>query len=59
MIHDDHQMKAIAPNMGAVDSECSLQVSGVIQIPTSCILHITKLAEISGSAVSAPASDPD
>jgi len=45
LIHDDKQMKALAPNMGALDDECSLQVSGVIQIPTSCILRVTELPE--------------
>jgi hypothetical protein len=45
LIHDDDQMKAVAPNMGALDDECSLQVSGVIQIPTSCILRITPLGD--------------
>lgn len=45
LIHDDEAMKALAPNMGAINSESSLQVSGVIQIPTSCILQLTPLQE--------------
>jgi hypothetical protein len=45
LIRDDGVMKVVAPNMGAVDKECSLQVSGMIQIPTSCILRVTELAE--------------
>ena len=45
LIRDDDQMKALAPNMGALDSECSVQVSGVIQIPTRCILRVTELPE--------------
>ena len=45
MIHDDDQMKALAPNMGAIDDENSVQVSGVIQIPTRCVLKTTALSE--------------
>lgn len=45
LIRDDDQMKALAPNMGALDAESSLQVSGVIQIPASCVLRVTELAE--------------
>ena len=33
LIHDDEQMKVVAPNLGALDDENSVQVSGVIQIP--------------------------
>lgn len=45
MIRDDDQMKALAPNMGALDDENSVQVSGVIQIPTRCVKRITPLSE--------------
>lgn len=45
LIRDDAQMKALAPNMGAINDERSLQVSGVIQIPTSCVLRVTRLKE--------------
>jgi hypothetical protein len=45
LIRDDDQMKALAPNMGAIDDKNSVQVSGVIQIPTRCVLHVTTLAE--------------
>jgi len=45
LIRDDAQMKALAPNMGDINDERSLQVSGVIQIPTSCVLRITQLVE--------------
>jgi len=38
-------MKAIAPNMGAIDAENSMQVSGVIQIPTRCVVKVTRLKE--------------
>jgi hypothetical protein len=45
MIRDDDQMKALAPNMGAIDDKNSVQVSGVIQIPTRCVLHVTPMTE--------------
>ena len=45
LILDDKKMKAIAPNLGGFNSDDNLQVSGVIQIPTRCVLRITKLAE--------------
>jgi hypothetical protein len=45
LIQDDDQVKALAPNMGAVNAERSLQVSGVMQIPASCVLRITRLKE--------------
>lgn len=45
LIQDDKKVKAVAPNMGGVNVEGSLQVSGVIQIPASCVLKVTHLSE--------------
>lgn len=45
LIRDDSEMKALAPNMGALDDENSVQVPGVIQIPTRCVIRITQLRE--------------
>jgi hypothetical protein len=45
LIRDDAEMKAVAPNMGAVNHENSVQVSGVIRIPTRCVLKVTRLSE--------------
>ena len=45
LIRDDGQMIALAPNMGAIDDENSVQVSGVIQIPTRCVIYVTPLGE--------------
>jgi hypothetical protein len=45
LIHDDEQMKALAPNLGALDAENSVQVSGVIQIPARCVIKQTQLKE--------------
>lgn len=44
LIRDDH-IKAVAPNLGALDDENSVQVSGVIQIPARCVINVTKLRE--------------
>lgn len=45
MIRRDKEMTVLAPNMGGLNDERSLQVSGVIQIPTSCVLRVTELSE--------------
>jgi len=45
LIHDEKDMKAIAPNMGGMENEYNAQVSGVIRIPARCITKITKLKE--------------
>ncbi len=45
LVRDDAQMKAVAPNMGGLDDERSVQVSGVIQIPTRCVIRVTRLEE--------------
>lgn len=44
LIQDDG-VKVLAPNMGGVNVEGSLQVSGVIRIPASCVLRVTRLQE--------------
>lgn len=41
----DDDVKALAPNMGALDDANSVQVSGVIQIPARCVLNVTRLTE--------------
>ena len=43
LIRDDAKVKALAPNMGG--NENSAQVSGVIQIPTRCVINVTRLRE--------------
>ena len=53
LIHDDAQMKALAPNLGALDDENSVQVSGVIQIPARCVIKQTRLSEPSLTCPSA------
>lgn len=51
MIRDDEQMKVLAPNMGGIDNESSVQISGMIQIPTRCVLHVSPVSEITSSGL--------
>jgi len=44
LIRDD-DIKALAPNMGALHDANSVQVSGVIQIPARCVIKVTQIAE--------------
>lgn len=45
LIRDGNDFKALAPNMGGIDDPDSLQVSGVIQIPTRCVLKVSPIKE--------------
>ena len=45
LLQDDENTKALAPNMGGLNSEGSMQVSGVIHIPTRCIVRLVELEE--------------
>lgn len=45
LIRDADGMKAVAPNLGSLQDANSVQVSGVIQIPTRCVVKMTRLAE--------------
>lgn len=45
LIKDGKKMKALAPNMGGIDEKVAVQVSGVIRIPTRCVIKVTKLIE--------------
>lgn len=42
---EDGDVKALAPNMGGLESGNSLQVSGVIRIPARCVLRVVKIKE--------------
>lgn len=44
LIYDGSDVKALAPNMGNVNGD-SAQVSGVIRIPTRCVVCIVELEE--------------
>jgi hypothetical protein len=62
LIHDGDDVKALAPNMGNLNDESSVQVSGVIRIPTRCISRIVDLDEpelaLANGASSAPSFRP-
>lgn len=45
LIHDDEEVKVIAPNMGDTLNE-NIQASGIIHIPACAIKKITELVEI-------------
>lgn len=63
LVHNGADVKALAPNMGHLNDECSMQVSGLIRIPARCIVNMVELAEpavtSSASALSArPVTEP-
>ncbi len=43
LVYDSTEVKGIAPNVGGTCDE-NQQVSGLMKIPTSCIVKITKLS---------------
>ncbi len=43
LIHDGADVKALAPNMGDIDSDDAAQACGVIKIPSRCVVRITPL----------------
>jgi hypothetical protein len=45
LVKDGKKVKALAPNIGGLDGKTSPQVSGVIAIPTRCVIQIRKLEE--------------
>jgi hypothetical protein len=57
LIHDSTDMLVIAPNMGDLDSENNVQVSGVIRIPARCVVSVKELEE--PELTSCPFSRPD
>ena len=45
LVYDGNDVKALAPNMGDLENEEALQVSGLIRIPACCIVKISRLKE--------------
>lgn len=45
LIKDGKKVKALAPNVGGLDGKCAPQVSGVIAIPTRCVIQIKDLTD--------------
>ena len=44
LLHDG-RVKALAPNMGAIGDEMNIQASGVIEIPSRCVVRVHRLRE--------------
>ena len=45
LVHDGKKVKAVAQNVGGLDGKVAAQMSGVISIPTRCIISINRLTE--------------
>ena len=43
LLQDDVEMKVLAPNMADIHSELNIQASGIIAIPSDCVVKISKL----------------
>lgn len=58
LVQDDAEMKALAPNVGGQDASTA-QASGVIRIPTRCVVSIQRLKEpVRASSCPGPSSHP-
>jgi len=45
LVHDDKQIKMLAPNMGDMESEGNEQAMGILIIPTAAVTRVVKLKE--------------
>lgn len=54
LVADDKEKKVLAPNMGDIDDASNMQLSGEIVIPTSCVLSVKHLTEVTSSFATAP-----
>ena len=45
LISDDGEQKVLASNMADIENKDNIQASGVIHIPSKCVLRITPIAE--------------
>lgn len=50
LVVDDKDKKVLAPNMGDIDDASNMQMSGEIVIPTSCVLRVSRLNEVTSSS---------
>ncbi len=57
LITDTDEVKVLAQNIGDLGSPQNAQASGIMTIPTRCILSIETLTEIGGPNVSAGPTD--
>lgn len=49
LVADDADKKVLAPNMADIDSASDMQLAGEIVIPTSCVISINQLEEVTAS----------
>ena len=61
LIQDDEMTKALAPNMGEIESASQIQACGIIRIPARAITRIVRLVEVENSVTvfSCPSSRPE
>jgi len=45
LVGDGKKVKALAPNMGAIDDEQQIQASGIIRIPARAVTKVVRLKE--------------
>lgn len=45
LLQNDVEMKVLAPNMADIHCDLNIQASGIITIPSSCVVKISKLIE--------------
>lgn len=45
LLQNDDEMKVLAPNMADIHNDLNIQASGIIAIPSSCVVKISKLLE--------------
>lgn len=50
LIYDGEDQKVLAPNMADIEDKHNIQASGVIHIPTKCVLRITPLVEVNATS---------
>ena len=46
LIYDEEDQKVLAPNMADIEDKHNIQTSGVIHIPTKCVVRVTPLIEV-------------
>jgi hypothetical protein len=49
LVADDADRKVLAPNMADIDDASNMQLAGEIVIPTSCVVSLKRLVEITSS----------
>src|SRR3954447_3807741 len=52
MTHDSAEVKALAPNLGEIGSSKTMQASGVIRIPSRCVVRVVHLTKVDAATSS-------